>query len=76
MREHTKPIFNANKILTVNNLYRYTSACELMKILKFGYPQTLANSFTLSLRNDRNLIILRCLRTANFTIKHLLFGMT
>ena len=39
MREHTKPIFNANKILTVNNLYRYTSACELMKILKFGYTE-------------------------------------
>ena len=69
MREHTKPIFNANKILTVNNLYRYTSACELMKILKFGYPQTLANSFTLSLRNDRNLIILPMLKNSQFHYK-------
>ena len=69
MREHTKPIFNANKILTVNNLYRYTSACELMKILKFGYPQTLANSFILSLRNDRNLIILPMLKNSQFHYK-------
>ena len=44
MREHTKPIFSENKILTVNNLYQYTMACELMKILKFGYPKALAES--------------------------------
>ena len=58
MREHTKPIFSENKILTVNNLYQYTTACELMKILKFGYPKALAESFIVSIRNDKNLIIL------------------
>ena len=69
MREHTKPIFNSNKILTVNNLYRYTSACELMKILKFGYPKILADSFTLSSRNDKNLIILLRLKNSQFHYK-------
>ena len=69
MREHTKPIFNSNKILTVNNLYRYTSACELMKILKFGYPKILADSFTLSSRNDKNLIILPRLKNSQFHYK-------
>ena len=69
MREHTKPIFNSNKILTVNNLYRYASACELMKILKFGYPKILAYSFTLSSRNDKNLIILPRLKNSQFHYK-------
>ena len=69
MREHTKPIFNANKILTVNNLYRYTSACELLKILKSGYPRSLADSFSLSLRNDKNLIILPKLKNNQFHYK-------
>ena len=58
MREHTKPIFSENKILTVDNLYQYTTAYELMKILKFGYPKALAENFTVSIRNNKNLIIL------------------
>ena len=33
-------------------------ACELMKILKFGYPKALAETFIVSIRNDKNLIIL------------------
>ena len=69
MREHTKPILNTNKILAVNNLYRYTSACELMKILKFGYPKVLVDSFTLSSRNDKNLIILSRLKKSQFHYK-------
>ena len=35
MKEHTKPIFNEKKILTIYNLYQYTSLCELAKILKY-----------------------------------------
>ena len=69
IREHTKPIFYSNKILTVNNLYRYTSACKLMKIWKFGYPKILADSFTLSSRNDKNLIILPRLKNSQFHYK-------
>ena len=38
-------------------------------ILKFGYPKTLANSFTLSLRNYRNLIILPMLKNNQFHYK-------
>lgn len=59
MKEHTKPLFNAKKILTVRNLYRYTTVCELMKILKFEHPKSLLEAFELSTRNNRNLIILR-----------------
>ena len=69
MHEHTKPIFNSYKILTLCNLYRYTTACELMKILKYGYPQALATSFSLSARNHKNLIILPADKNYQFHYK-------
>ena len=40
-----------------------------MKILKFGYPKILADSFTLSSRNDKNLIILPRLKNIQFHYK-------
>ena len=33
-------------------------ACELMKILNFGYPKAPVENFTVSIRNNKNLIIL------------------
>ena len=59
MNEHTKPLFNANKILTIQNLYRYTAVIELTKFFKFRHPKSLLETFELSLRNNtnRNLII-------------------
>ena len=48
MKEHTKPLFNANRILTVQNVYRYTAIIELIKILVFGHPKSLLETFELS----------------------------
>ena len=36
--EHTKPLFNLHKILTVHNLYVYHTLLELYKTLKFRSP--------------------------------------
>ena len=36
--EHTKPIFNKHKLLTLNNLYVQRSLAELIKILKSHTP--------------------------------------
>ena len=37
-KEHTKPLFNSYKIVTVHNLYTYHTLLELYKILKFRTP--------------------------------------
>ena len=34
-REHTKPLFNSNRILTVHNLHSYHSLLSISKILSF-----------------------------------------
>ena len=64
--EHTKPLFNANRILTVQNLYRYTAVIELIKILIFGHPKSLLETFELSSRNNRNLIIVSTHNNSQF----------
>ena len=46
-KEHTKPLFNSNHILTVNNLYVYHCFIELFKILKFRQPYSLFELFKL-----------------------------
>ena len=66
MKEHTKPLFNANRILTVQNLYRYTAVIELIKILIFGHPKSLLETFELSSRNNRNLIIVSTHNNSQF----------
>ena len=66
MNQHTKPLFNANRILTVQNLYRYTAVIELMKIVKLVHLNSLMETFELSLRNKRNLIILSAANNSQF----------
>ena len=56
-REHTKPLFNGNELLTVKNLYHYFCAVELFKILKFRLPINLYEIYDESNR-DESLIIL------------------
>ena len=46
-REHTKPLFNGNYLLTIHNLYVYHSFIELFKVLKFRQPYSLFSSFNL-----------------------------
>ena len=74
MKEHTKPIFNEKNILTIYNLYHYTSLCELAKILKYEWPKPLLDNYNLSQRNNKNLIILPSHKTTSLTANHLLYG--
>ena len=66
MNEHTKLLFNANKILTIQSLNRYTAVIELTKIFKFGHPKSLLETFELSSRNNRNLIIISAHNNSQF----------
>ena len=50
MKEHTKPLFNQNGILTVQNLYKYTCLLEMFKINKLESPKSLFNLFYRSQR--------------------------
>ena len=57
-REHTKPLFNAHKILTVYNLYIYTAVNEIGKLLTVRNPIILFEQIKLSSRNKENRIII------------------
>ena len=57
-KEHTKPLFTDNSILTVHNLYTYLSCTEFMKIVKFQTPSSIASKITLSIRNKGILVSL------------------
>ena len=57
-KEHTKPIFNRLKILTVQALYKYFSITEIFKILKLRCPYSLFSSIATSKREASNTIIL------------------
>ena len=58
-KEHTKPLFYKNEILTFKNIYNYQICTETLKILKFKYPFCLFKLFTLSARNKQNLLLER-----------------
>ena len=57
-KEHTKPLFNENKLLTVHNLQKYMSTNEICKIITSKTPSSLYDSVNFSSRNKRNVIIL------------------
>ena len=42
-QEHTKPLFNKHKLLTVHNLYTLHLLCQTFKILKYHTPISLFN---------------------------------
>ena len=46
--EHTKPLFNKHKILTLSNLSVYHTFLELFKILKYRTPISIYEFYTLS----------------------------
>ena len=50
MKEHTKPIFNNEKLLTIHNLHTYHKISETYAIMKFRHPISLYSLFQLSLR--------------------------
>ena len=61
MKEHTKPLFNKNMILTFQNLYFYHMALTTFKLLEYKLPEALYSCFTLSTRKKT------LLRSAKFS---------
>ena len=55
-KEHTKPLFQKNSILAVQNLYSYHCFMETFKILKFRTPISMHSLYKFSTHNDMNLI--------------------
>ena len=53
MFQHSKPIFKKLNILTIHNLYSYTTACLAKKILCTGIPTSLYRLFEQSFRSSR-----------------------
>ena len=56
-KEHTKPLFNDNKMMTVHNLYKFQMISSIFKILKFRTPVSLYSCFQVSKRKENLLII-------------------
>ena len=56
MFQHTKPIFKKLNILTVHNLYYYSTSCLAIKILCTGIPGALYKLFEPSFRSSRILL--------------------
>ena len=57
-KEHTKPIFNRLKLMTIHHMYYYFSVIELYKILKYRTPYSLYIHTNISPRDTSNAIIL------------------
>ena len=57
-KEHTKPIFNRLKILTVQGLFKYHCISEIFKIIKFRSPYSLYEIINVSKRDTSHTIIL------------------
>ena len=55
-REHTKPIFKEQKIMSIHNLYTYHCFMECLKILKFRSPMSLFSEYTLSNRKPTMIV--------------------
>ena len=56
MKEHTKPLFKENGLLTAHNLYKYTCLLEMFKINKLESPKSLLNLFHRSPRRTEYFI--------------------
>ena len=56
-REHSKPLFNGNKILTVQNLYSYHTLLAVFKLLKTRTPISLSSLLTTSTRKETLLLV-------------------
>ena len=57
-KEHTKPLFNTNKILALQNLHFYHTCCEIFKIFKFKSPYAIFSKFNFSDHSSKELSIL------------------
>ena len=57
-KEHTKPLLNDLKLLSVQNLFKYYCISELFKIMKFRCPYPLYDNVNISNRDTSLTIIL------------------
>ena len=55
-KEHTKPIFEQQNVLSIHNLYHYHCLMEVFKILKLRSPISLYSSYNISHRKPTTLI--------------------
>ena len=55
-KEHTKPLFNNHRIMTVHNLYKYQIITGLYNILKSRTPLSVYNCFNISRRKENRLL--------------------
>ena len=55
--EHTKPLFNEMKLLSLHHLYIYHTFLELFKVLKYKTPISVYELFGMSYRSPSMLII-------------------
>ena len=65
-KEHTKPVFIKNSLLTVHNLFKYMAINELAKLLCVRSPSVLLENLHISRRNSKNMIILRNAKSETF----------
>ena len=65
-KEHTKPIFIKNYLLTVHNLFKYMAINELAKLLCVSSPSVLLENLHISRRINKNMIILRNAKSKTF----------
>ena len=65
-KEHTKPVFIKNNLLTVHNLFKYMAINELAKLLCVRSPSVLLKNLHISRRNSKNMIILRNAKSETF----------
>ena len=56
--EHTKPLFNECKILTLHNLHTYHTFMEIFKIMKYHCPISMYELLTVAPRSTKHLLIL------------------
>ena len=57
-KEHSKPLFNNNHIMTIHNLHYYHCVMEIFKILKFRSPISLYSIFNISSRPGKDTFLI------------------
>ena len=68
-KEHSKPLFIKNKIITLYNLYLLHSISELYKILRFRTPISMYGLFNLSSRPGKDTLLLSPFQSNTFIYK-------
>ena len=72
--EHTKPLFNKQKILSLFNLYIYHTFLNSFKVLKTHTPLSLYNLFTQGCRDANFLLLLPKVNLNIFSSMHAQYG--